>query len=123
MIDKASDLRSPAPSDVLTRSGSSSALPIVWRGLSEPYGFWNTIWISRLRRFRVAALAWATSSPSIRSAPAVGFSIKVKSRASVDLPDPDSPTTASVRPAFSENDTPDNALIVARERNAPRETA
>ena len=122
MIDRASALRSAALRRVLTRSGSSSALPIVWRGLSEPYGFWNTIWISRLRRFRVAALACATSSPSISSEPAVGFSIRVRSRASVDLPDPDSPTTASVRPACNENDTPDRALIVARERNAPRET-
>ena len=98
MIDSASALRSAALRRVLTSSGSSSALPIVWRGLSDPYGFWNTIWISRLRRFRVAALACATSSPSIRSAPAVGFSIKVRSRASVDLPDPDSPTTAKRAP-------------------------
>ena len=51
----------------------------------------------------------ATSSPSISSAPAVGGSISVNSRASVDLPEPDSPTTASVRPASSENDTPSSA--------------
>ena len=34
------------------------------------------------------------------SAPAVGFSIRATMRASVDLPQPDSPTTASVRPGF-----------------------
>ena len=53
------------------------------------------------------------------SAPAVGVSISVSSRASVDLPEPDSPTTASVRPAFSVNETPASALTLA----APREQA
>ena len=57
MIDKASALRSAALRPVFTSSGSSSALPIVWRGFSEANGFWNTIWISVLRRARVAALA------------------------------------------------------------------
>ena len=42
---------------MFTSSGSSSALPIVWRGFSEANGFWNTIWISVLSRARVAGLA------------------------------------------------------------------
>ena len=43
---------------------------------------------------------------------AYGASIIVNWRASVDLPQPDSPTTASVLPRSSENDTPFNAFTV-----------
>ena len=70
------------------------------------------------RRMRSPA---PTSSPSISSAPAVGVSIMVSRRASVDLPEPDSPTTASVRPASSANETPASAFTVAGGRKAPRE--
>ncbi len=114
--------RSAAPSAVLTISGSSSASPTVWRGFSEPYGFWNTICTSRRSVFNCAALALATSMPPRCREPAVGVSIIVSSRASVDLPQPDSPTTASVRPACSANDTPLSALTVAERANRPRAT-
>ena len=53
------------------------------------------------------------------SAPRVGLSIIVSSRASVDLPEPDSPTTASVRPASSENETFCNALTLAWRAKQP----
>ena len=46
------------------------------------------------------------SRPSMVSAPEVGGSIRVTMRASVDLPQPDSPTTASVRPGSTAKDTP-----------------
>ena len=49
-------------------------------------------------------------SPSISRSPAVGGSSSVAMRASVDLPQPDSPTTASVCPALSANETPSTAL-------------
>ena len=42
-------------------------------------------------------------------------------RASVDLPQPDSPTTASVRPASMANDTPPTACRRAGSRISPRE--
>ncbi len=58
----------------------------------------------------------------MRNSPFVGSSIKVSSRASVDLPEPDSPTTASVRPGCSVNDTFCSAFTVARGENNPRAT-
>jgi hypothetical protein len=64
----------------------------------------------------------ATSMPSIFSAPALGGSISVTSRASVLLPQPDSPTTASVRPACSSNEAPRSACSVALPLNIPRRT-
>ncbi|MEI2612902.1 MAG: hypothetical protein V9G20_30030 [Candidatus Promineifilaceae bacterium] len=46
-------------------------------------------------------------SPSISSSPEVGASIRVTMRASVDLPQPDSPTMARVLPFSTlEADTP-----------------
>ena len=50
--------------------------------------------------------------PMIRS-PSVGVSIMVTTRASVDLPDPDSPTTASVLPGVSVKLAPSSARTVA----------
>ena len=49
---------------------------------------------------------------SIDRWPDVGVSIIVSCRASVDFPQPDSPTTASVLPRLSENDTPLSAFTV-----------
>ena len=53
------------------------------------------------------------------SVPAVGASIMVTMRASVDFPQPDSPTTASVRPASTSNDTPQTARNGSPDRNSP----
>ena len=55
------------------------------RGLSEAYGFWNTICTRGRSALRAAAPACATSTPSMSSAPAVGASTIVTCRASVDL--------------------------------------
>ena len=60
------------------------------------------------------------SLPSNFSSPEVGGSISVTMRASVDLPQPDSPTTASVLPVWSAKETPSTALTVASARNSPR---
>ena len=114
--------RSARPSDVLMASGSSSACPTVLRGLSDAYGFWNTI-CTRVRSGATSpADADVVSVASTTSLPDVGGSINVKTLASVDLPHPDSPTTASVRPAASSNDTPLSALSVAGPRSNPRFT-
>ncbi|MNP73681.1 hypothetical protein D3C76_1704330 [compost metagenome] len=93
-------------SEVLISSGSASWSPIFWRGFSEAYGLWNTICTSRRSCLRSALLAPVTSVPAICSEPEEGSSIKVRARARVDLPQPDSPTTARVLPASSSNDTP-----------------
>jgi hypothetical protein len=57
------------------------------------------------------------------SEPELGFSISVSRRASVDLPDPDSPTMASVLPASSVKDTSVNACTIALRVKRPRRTS
>jgi hypothetical protein len=49
------------------------------------------------------------SMPSRVSIPSVGFSISVTIRASVDLPHPDSPTTARVLPCSMAKEMPPTA--------------
>jgi len=105
--------RSALPSVVLMTSGSSSAWPIFLRGFRLPKGFWKTICTSWRRRFFVPASAVAASTPPRCRWPEVGVSIIVICRASVLLPQPDSPTTASVLPACSWKDTPSSARATA----------
>ena len=100
-------------------SGSSRMAPTRLRGLSEPYGFWNTICTVRRNFFAAPSGGSIASTPSSISVPALGFSIRVTSRASVDLPQPDSPTTASVLPVSSENEIPFTACNSAGARNQP----
>jgi len=94
--------------------------------LDEPlaitYGFWKTICTCGRSRLSVARLAWATSLPRSRSSPEVGRSIMVSCRASVDLPQPDSPTIASVSPSRTLKDTPSRARTSPFGLNGPRET-
>ena len=54
------------------------------------------------------------------STPAVGGSIRVIRRPSVDLPDPDSPTTASVSPRASVKLAPATAFTDTVWPNSPR---
>jgi hypothetical protein len=107
---------------VLIASGSSSVWPIFFLGLRLANGFWNTICTARRNCLRVAASASATSWPAMRSRPAVGRSSIVTWRASVLLPHPDSPTTARVRPAASENDTDSSAFTVCGGLSKPVDT-
>ena len=67
-----------------------------------------------------AAGVFTASVPSSMSVPPVGFSISETMRASVDLPQPDSPTTASVLPASMANETPPTACSCAGSLNRPR---
>ena len=119
---RAFSVRSFAAMEVLTSSGSSSACPIFWRGFREPYGFWNTICTRERSDFSVAAEAPAISCPAITREPDVGCSIMVTRRARVDLPQPDSPTTASVLPRWSVKLAPSSAFSVAGLAKAPRAT-
>jgi hypothetical protein len=62
-----------------------------------------------------------TSAATQLQLPPVGCSISETMRASVDLPQPDSPTTASVLPARTSKDTPPTACNFAGGlRNMPR---
>ncbi len=83
---------------------SSSALrrspaPTVRRGLSERYGSWKTI-CTRLRSGRSArgGISAMSSLPSLIW-PALGSISRTTQRATVVLPEPDSPTMPSVSPA------------------------
>src|SRR5690349_15173609 len=101
-------------------SGPSRMAPIFLRGLSEPYGFWNTI-CTVLRSLRTCdGLTFTASLPASSRRPALGFSISATTRASVDLPQPDSPTTASVRPASTAKEMPPTACRCAGSLNMPR---
>ena len=103
-------------------SGSARTSPIFFLGLRLANGFWKTICTLRRMRLRASASTPTTSRSSSRSEPAVGSSSIVASRASVLLPQPDSPTTASVRPAPSRNDTPSSARTIAFGFSQPAET-
>jgi hypothetical protein len=58
----------------------------------------------------------------MNSSPALGASISVMMRARVDLPQPDSPTMASVLPFSTEKETPFTACTVRAGRNMPPPT-
>ena len=72
--------------------------PTRLRGLSDAYGSWKIIIISR-RIGRISARdCCVMSSPSKTIRPPVGSSSRMMQRAIVDLPQPDSPTTPKVNP-------------------------
>ena len=82
------------------RARRRAASPTLRRGLSDEYGFWKTSW-SRTRsrgpaRRRRAA---STSRPRRRPSPTVAGTSPTAARASVDLPQPDSPTRPTICPA------------------------
>src|SRR6185369_14449190 len=99
-------------------SGSVTMRSIVWRGSSDPYGSWNTIWISR-RAWRNCSRGSACKSrPSSLTLPDVGWSSAITSRASVDLPEPDSPTIPMLRPASMVKLTPFKACTLCGGSNS-----
>ena len=109
-------------------SGSARMSPTVMRGLSDAYGSWNTSCAWRRIGAR-AGFARARTRPARRSAcgPAVGSIRRSTSRPTVDLPEPDSPTSASVLPASTVKlDAVDRLHMVAsrpaeaRERRATK---
>ncbi len=69
---------------------------MVRRGFSDAYGSWKTSCMSRRSRFMRGGVAARTSSPPKRTVPASGsINLRIR-RASVDFPQPDSPTMPSV---------------------------
>ena len=70
---------------------------MLWLGFSVSNGFWNTIWIEATVRVARRSIAWPPISSLPRViVPSVAVSSPSSTRASVDLPQPDSPTIASV---------------------------
>ena len=94
------------------------------RGLSEANGSWNTICIER-RCGRISALLRPMISvPLSLMAPLDGSTSRSTLRATVDLPQPDSPTSPSVSPLPTEKLTPSTACTVpTRRRSTPPRTA
>ena len=72
--------------------------PIVNRGLSDEYGSWNTICISRRSGRICRRLNLVMSRPSNMIEPEVASRSLSTSRAVVDFPQPDSPTSPTVSP-------------------------
>ncbi len=96
------------------------ASPTRRRGLSERYGSWNTIWTLRRSGRSAARVAAAISSPPSRISPLLGSIRRTMQRATVDLPEPDSPTMPSVWPRRISSVTPLAARTSRRFPNQPR---
>ena len=88
-------------------SGSVICRPILSTGLSEVIGSWKIMAISRPRMRRISSSESPSSSrppkriePRVRAVPA-GSSCMTAS-ADTDLPEPDSPTIATISPGWTE---------------------
>ena len=90
-------------------NGSPMIEPTRRRGFSEPYGSWKIICISRRSGRSSARDSVLMSVPSNVTRPAVRSYSRVMQRASVDLPQPVSPTRPSVSPRSTSRLTPSTA--------------
>src|SRR6266516_7937770 len=103
-------------------NGAPTIVPIVCRGFSEENGSWKIIWMSRRTGRICETFKCASSRPSKRIEPAVGSCSLVITRPMVDFPQPDSPTSPSVSPRRSVNETPSTAFTAPtwRLKKTPR---
>ena len=101
--------------------GSVRMCPTVKRGLSEAYGFWKMIWIRRLYAMNSFCDIDRMSRPSKIASPADASCRRISVRPTVVLPDPDSPTSPSVLPLGSPNDTSFTASNLRRPKRPSRE--
>jgi hypothetical protein len=88
--------------------------PARQRGLSEAYGSWKMICRSRRFLRMASASSVVSSSPSSWTEPEVGSMRRMTDLAVVVLPQPDSPTSDSVSPRATWNDTPSTAWMGGR---------
>ena len=79
---------------------SATWLPIVRRGLSDEYGFWKTSWSRTSSAGRARRPSEVTGRPSKVTVPLVVSTRPTAARASVDFPQPDSPTRPTIRAAL-----------------------
>ncbi len=94
-----------------TRSGSPTMRPTLCRGFSDAYGSWKTICIRRRSGRRSFCERVVMSWPSKTILPPVGSYSRRMVRPTVDLPQPDSPTSPSVSPLWIEKLTSSTALM------------
>src|SRR5690242_12802686 len=83
--------------------------PTVCRGSSDAYGSWKIIATSRRSARSFSPRRCVMSSPLNAILPAVGSISLIAVRPSVDLPQPDSPTSPSVSPVLISRSTPSTA--------------
>ena len=96
-------------------TASASAAPTVCIGLRLEYGSWKTICTvprSRRRSLPGSLLQSPAGMPSMMTCPLVACSRPISTRASVVLPEPDSPTRPTDSPAPTSSDTPSTAVTV-----------
>ena len=67
-------------------------------GFSDPYGSWKTAWMSLVSARRLRGLSRVTSAPSKVMVPEATGTSPSTALPSVDLPEPLSPTSATVSP-------------------------
>ena len=91
------------------RSGVARICATRLRGFSDACGSWKTICISRRIGCSCLAAGLGDVLPRKRIAPPVVGTSRTSARISVVLPQPDSPTTPSVSPSRSANDTSSTA--------------
>ena len=94
-----------------TCRGSAISSCTVQRGFRLAYGSWKIIW-KRRRMATVWAAGLHLSTPSNSTVPLVGGVSPATMRATVDLPEPDSPTRPKVEPLRIEKPTPSTALRI-----------
>ncbi len=111
--------RSDAGARRCSQIGSPTIRSTLMRGLSEANGSWNTTCISRRSRASAAGASSPMLRPSNSTSPALGSISRSSSRPSVDLPDPLSPTSASVSPGCTDSDTSSTARTTAARPNSP----
>ncbi len=109
------DSRSPRSLMPAITSGSAMMSPIRRRGFSEAIGSWKMSCTRRRSRRSRSPLSRTRSTPSKTTLPDVGRKSCSTARASVDLPQPDSPTSPSVSPRFRSKLTSETAWM----REAP----
>ncbi len=92
-----------------TSIGSPMMSPTVCLGSSDAYGSWKIIAISRRNPRRCSPRMCVMSSPLKRTVPPVGLINRITVLPSVDLPQPDSPTSPTVSPDLISRSTPSTA--------------
>src|SRR5687768_8436861 len=96
-----------------TWSASATMKPTRLRWFRLAYGSWKIIIGSR-RIGRISVrFRWVMSRPAKVIRPLVGSSSRIRQRAIVDLPQPDSPTTPRVSPCLTVKLIPSTALTAA----------
>ena len=109
-----SSRRSAGATSVRRASGSATMSPTRMRGFSEEKGSWKTSWTCRARWRRADRPRPPTTVSPIAIVPAATGARPMTARATVDLPDPDSPTRPSTRPGSIDRLTSSTAVWACR---------